>query len=377
MRGLGRFCAAVALISATTALPAHAAHVSTTAPAASRSVPTTLGRDSPGRYQLVQCTRADDLDCIETLGLVTPRRFIPGKVISTGNANVVGPITPGGQESGPTVGRMVQRPQTWRIPGFKNESGQDTLSPFIALTTPGMRWYAADQGIEYGVPSQLEFELGSRRSVSLAPQVTNPTLRVVIRTSWFSPAWARSHLGNTVLKVEPLADGGSRVTIQGKALNSPGFLFGEGRDPNLQNRNSFDFYDYRWTVYMMDANDGNWPAECTQYGFPLVSGNQWGSGTPMWDGRSQRLDLAMSAPHYDGEGKVFRGHYEAFIPGEYARCLWETDPSLLASTLLIEVLTEDGEEQAATTSIGFRDGGVRIVARNFTFSSPTVSVRPK
>jgi hypothetical protein len=44
---------------------------------------------------------------------------------------------------------------------------------------------------------------------------------------------------------------------------------------------------------------------------------------------------------------------------------------------MVEVTSEDGEEKAAATSIAFRDGGVKIIARNFTFSSPKITVRPK
>ena len=362
---------AILVVVTGTAAPATALPLHGGSTAASMSTPLALDRDKPVRMQLTQCVDESDRDCIESIGIVTPRRFVPGEVISSGPTRVEGPIVAGGLESGPTTGQFILRNQTWRIPGLKTGSGQDTLSPFIAITTPGMRWYAADQGIEYDVTSQLEFEVTSSR--------TKPTqtLRAVVRTSWFSPAWARSHLGDTVLRVEALRGGGSRISVQGKALGSPGFLFGGGRDPDLNKRQNFDYYDYRWTVYMMDANDGRFPAECASHGFPLISGNQWGSGTPIWDPQAQRMDLVVSAPHYDGEGKVFRGHYEAYLPGKYARCMWRTDPSLLRSVLAIEVIAEDGDEQAVTTSIGYRDGGIRIVARNFTFSSPTIIVRRK
>jgi hypothetical protein len=343
--------------------------------------------------ELTLCQDKDDLDCIEALGLVTKGGFVPGEIVSSAPPRVIGPIQGGGRESGPTTGRALFRSETWRIPGVRTESGLDTMDPFIAITTPGMRWYAADQGIEYDVTSQLEFEVSTSRSVLLdttipcdtpdgrcrRPEYMDPdqTFRAVVRTSWFAPAWSRSHLGNSVLRVEALKSGGSRITVQGKALNSPGFLFGGGRDPQLERRDRFDYYDYRWTVYMMDANDPNFPDRCAARGFPLISGNQWGSGTPTWNPLTQELSLRMSAPHYDGEGNVFRGNYEAFIPAAYARCLWQADPKRLQSRLMVEVTSEDGEEKAAATSIAFRDGGVKIIARNFTFSSPKITVRPK
>lgn len=84
----------------------------------------------------------------------------------------------------------------------------------------------------------------------------------------------------------------------------------------------------------------------------------------------------MGAPHFNASGSVFRGHYEAFLPAAYAKCLWKTNPRRIQSRLSIEVTTEDGEEEAATTSIQYRSGGVRIVARGFTYSRPTVTIRP-
>ena len=355
--------------------------------------PQALDPGTPVRMELTLCADEADLDCIEALGLVTEGGFVPGEIISTSPPRVIGPVEPGGSESGPTTGQAIDRSEVWRIPGLRTESGQDTIDPFIAIHTPGLRWYNALADFEYDVSAQVNFEVHTARGVDVKadppchqdtgtcarPELIYPdqTLRAVIRTSWFQPSWARSHLGNTILRIEPLASGGSRITVQGQALDSPGFFFGGGRNPRPELREQFDFYDYRWTVYLMDANDPRFPDRCAARGFPLISGNHWGSGTPMWDSRTQSLDLVMSAPHLDGEGKAFRGHYEAFIPAAYARCLWQADPKRLQSRLMVEVTGEDGEEKAASTSVAFRDGGVRVIARNFTFSSPKITVRPK
>ena len=372
MRYLGGSVAAALVAGLLISVPASADMAS----------PRALALDEPVRMQLVPCINEADRDCIESLGMVAGRTFIAGELVSLDEPKVTESVTPGTGESGPTTGRMVLHPQTWRIPGLRTEVGNDTLTPFIAITTPGLRWYAADSDSEYDVTSQVEFELFSEGIVEVS--ATRPCmggdgtcyrpsriapgqpLRAVIRTSWFQPSWARSHLRDTVLRVEPLAGGGSRITVEGEALNSPGFFFGGGRNPDTSQREEFDFYDYRWTVYMLDANDPNFPSACANFGFPLISGNQWGSGTPTWNPRTQEMDLQMSAPHRDGDGKVFRGHYEAFIPSAYARCLWRTDPKRLQSRLIVEVTSEDGEEKAATTSIGMRNGGVRIIARNFS-----------
>lgn len=379
---------AAVTIALLVALPARAAP-----PEGLAATPRALDRETPVRMELTLCRDDRDRDCIESLGMVTRGGIVQGRIVSSLPEIVQDPVPAGGNTSGPLTGRVVLRSETWAIPGLKTESGQDSIDPFIALTTPGLRWYDAAADFEYDVMSQLELDVFTGRDIEVDAQpgcspgsttcirpeqiLPGQVLRAVIRTSWFEPAWARSHLSGTKLTVDRLPDGGSRITVQGAALNSPGFFFGGGRDPRPERRDQFDFTDHRWTAYMMDANDPNFPESCARFGFPLISGNQWGSGTPLWDPRTQEMSLEMSAPHLDESGKAFRGHYEAFIPAAYARCLWKADPRRLQSRLTVEVTTEDGEEKAASTSIAFRDGGVRIVARNFTFSTPKVTVRPK
>jgi hypothetical protein len=382
MRLLAMGVTAALLTGALASVPASAA------PAA----PHAIDRDAPQRKTLPLCKTMADRDCIESLGLVTKRGFVPGKLISTSPTQVIGPVTKGDGQSGPTTGTSAVTGLVWRLPGLKLPSGEEDLGASISLTTPGLRWYDARADSEYDVVAQLEARIYTQRWIHEKvdppcegstgecgrpePMSAQQGIRLVIRTSWFQPAWARSHLGETVVRVDPLAGGGSRILIEGTPLSGPGFYFGGGRDPLPSNRDQFDYFDRQWTTYMFDANDPKFPFECAQFGFPLISGNQWGSGTPTWTSETQQLELQVSAPHLDARGKPFRGHYEAFIPADYARCLWRTDPKALSSRLMIEVTSEDGEERVATTSINYRNRGVRIMARGFTFSSPTITVKP-
>jgi len=346
----------------------------------------------PRQVELTHCRDDDELDCIEFLGLSKGGALVAGSIVSADPIITWGPIRPGGTESGPTNGTSTYRNEIWRVPGLQTESGQETLNPNVVITTPGLKWYAADSGEESGAPAIIGIDLFTGRGIHAVADppcdyntatcwreeniLPGQSLRVVLRVSTFSPAWAMSPLGDTVLSIVDLPSGGTRITVQGHALQQPGFYYGGGRPlPHL--RDQFDYPWYRWSVHLYDANDPRFPDACTRFGFPLISGNQYITGVPRWDSRNQRMDLSISAPHLDGAGKPFRGHYEAFIPEAYARCLWQADPKRLQSRLTVEVTTEDGEEKAATTSIAYRNGGVRIVARNFTFSSPTITVKPK
>lgn len=318
--------------------------------------------------------------------------FVEGSIISSEPPITWGLVKPGGTQSGPTIGTASHRNETSRIPGLRTKSGQDTINPNIAITTPNIRWCASDSGEESEALAIIGIDLFTGRTIDVP---TSPTctpesdtcrreetilpgqvLRVEIRTSGFDPSWALSPLRNTILDIDALGGGASRVTVQGEALEPPGFFYGGGRPlPHLPDQ--FDSSWYRWSDHLYGANDPRFPDSCNRHGFPLISGNQYATDIPQWDPRTQRMDLRMSAPHLDCAGQPFRGHYEAPIPAAYAQCLWEADPKRLTSRLLVKVTAECGEQKAASTAIAYRDGGVRVVARNFTFSSPTMTVKPK
>jgi len=344
--------------------------------------------------EMSRCAGEDDRDCIESIELLTEDGFVSGFIISSEPPITWGPVTPGGAESGPSNGTATLRNDEWRIPGLKTESGLDTLNPNVAISTPGLRWYASDSKEESEALALIGLDLFTGRGID---EPVNPpcdvgqgtcwreenvlpdqTLRVVIRTAKFDTAWAFSPLRGTKLRVDSLPGGGSRISVQGEALEQPGFFYGGGRPlPYLRRDDHFDYSWYRWSVHLYNANDPRFPDSCAKYGFPIIAGNQYGTGMPNWNGRTKEMDLSISAPHFDGNGNVFRGHYEAFLPGAYAKCLWRSNPKALASRLVVEVTDESGEDKAATTSIAYRNRGVRITATNFTYSNPAITVGPK
>ena len=85
----------------------------------------------------------------------------------------------------------------------------------------------------------------------------------------------------------------------------------------------------------------------------------------------------MAAPHYWSDGKTeWRGFYETAISGKVARCMWGVDPRV-TSYLSLEVYDEKGNEKAATTAVGVRNGLITVRAYSFTFSENTVSAKVK
>ena len=94
---------------------------------------------------------------------------------------------------------------------------------------------------------------------------------------------------------------------------------------------------------------------------------------PQFSGGSLRYQVA--ALHHLPDGEVFRGSYDLVLRSETARCLYGfTNAPLQAE---IKVTSEDGVDQAVSTSLSESGGWLRLSARNFHFSTPTIQVTLK
>ncbi|MEY4170223.1 MAG: hypothetical protein RLZ94_1296, partial [Actinomycetota bacterium] len=111
--------------------------------------------------------------------------------------------------------------------------------------------------------------------------------------------------------------------------------------------------------------------------FPVFSTNAGAWGYPYWDPEARELRTPLSGSHFNAKGKLFRGSFDALVPLELAECLWNINPRQLKDRLSIEVYAEDGDEQASTSSLTTRGGYLRIAARNFHFSKPTIVIKEK
>lgn len=94
---------------------------------------------------------------------------------------------------------------------------------------------------------------------------------------------------------------------------------------------------------------------------------------PTFDNESQSLDYKVVSPHYLPSGEEFKGSYDLLIKSDVARCIYGFSSAPVSAK--ITVLSADGTTQVATTTFNEADGWMHLVARGFTFSSPTVRVK--
>jgi len=105
-------------------------------------------------------------------------------------------------------------------------------------------------------------------------------------------------------------------------------------------------------------------------GLVTTNATVYGAAPPVFTAGS--LNYEVSALHRVPGGDVFSGSYDLVLRSDTARCLYGFSDAPVRAE--ISVRSEDGTEQVATTSVSESDGWLRLSARNFTFSSPKISV---
>ena len=85
------------------------------------------------------------------------------------------------------------------------------------------------------------------------------------------------------------------------------------------------------------------------------------------------LKYEMGALHLKSDGSVFKGNFDMLIESNFARCLWGLSKAPVQAS--IAVTSNEGAQNVATTSLGERDGFIRLKAAGFTFSASTVEMK--
>jgi hypothetical protein len=119
--------------------------------------------------------------------------------------------------------------------------------------------------------------------------------------------------------------------------------------------------------------DSAYDPRCAYAGAPVAGHNAPVAGRPWWNNRTNSLDFAIIAPHRGPDGEVYRGYFQAQIPMSWLRCE-SGRKDLRANSFTIRVLTEDGEEQVATSALTVRNRTLFVQAFGFHYSSPTVQL---
>jgi len=135
----------------------------------------------------------------------------------------------------------------------------------------------------------------------------------------------------------------------------------------------------QWRVSTMTDRGSGVVQEClnqtnTLAGLVTTNATMYLDGPPTYDASQGSLDYKVASTHYESDGKTeFKGSYELLMSSSVARCIYKfTSAPVKAS---VTVTSENGEPNVATVVVNEKNNWLTLGAYNFTFSSPTVSVK--
>lgn len=135
----------------------------------------------------------------------------------------------------------------------------------------------------------------------------------------------------------------------------------------------------QWRVSTMTDRGSGVVQEClnqtnTLAGLVTTNATMYLDGPPTYDASQGSLDYKVASTHYEADGKTeFKGSYELLMSSSVARCIYKfTSAPVKAS---VTVTSENGEPNVATVVVNEKNNWLTLAAYNFTFSSPTVSVK--
>lgn len=125
---------------------------------------------------------------------------------------------------------------------------------------------------------------------------------------------------------------------------------------------------------------GQYTRQCVDQGsgefIGIVSSNAtaYTGDPPRYDASSGTLSYEVAGPHYMPDGSTLsRGRYSISMNSNFVKCLLGVDK--VPTSARVELIYPDGEASAATLAVKQDRNWLRLYYENFTFSSPTVSVR--
>jgi hypothetical protein len=186
------------------------------------------------------------------------------------------------------------------------------------------------------------------------------------------------------------AGGGGWVSSDGKIVNGPdGLPYSILKLGSDYNAGSFaetlawinavgDKATYAPTAWAFRSIEGQEYESCMRgssslSGLVSTNSTMYVGNPPTFDKSSQSLDYKVMSPHYLPNGEEFKGSYDLIIRSDVARCIYGFSKAPVSAT--ISIVSSEGTSQVATTTFIERDGWMYLVARGFTFSSPTIRVK--
>ncbi len=340
----------------------------------------------PQKAPLVYCTFLGQLDCVEKVLVEHPNKvieeakFIETRLVDFPNEN--------GQkvQYGDILFDFHKESVSGPIERLRLSTNVITPTSTFNGKKAGAYWIVLQREITNGGKTGIE-QTGICTTLQPLDCLNYPALdtpdifHVYLRTSWLSPVSASgegTHFNLDYRRIksgiewhfsgaeflQPMFSDVTKLTESVKPGN-------ENMIPDKLNPTLYFVLDHGGK----DLSDSYWDPSCMEYGFTRTMWNAPMAGQLVWDYSTQSLNFNMYAPHLDPLGNPYLGSFHTRFQKAWLDCRFPGNTLSTATKLTVEVLSQDGKSQVATTSSSISNGIIDISATGFHFSSPRIVAR--
>lgn len=310
----------------------------------------------PAVYPLGPCATSSELDCIESIEIISSSgsaekatfdRFAPEVVGASQNGNLVVP--------GVTY---------WKI-------GSRELRLNLMIETP--------EHVIYIRPDGSKAKGAAMRGFITIDNSFETRVRTKVRTSWLRPMNIQIKMTDADFAHQKIP-GGNLWTFEGKATRLADYTGDWNKDAEksaYRAKADTEVTEFSFIIHHAgkDAESSYWPPTCADKGYTVQSHNTNATGDPQWNSKEKSLEFSIFAPHLRVDGSKNVGYFELWTTHEFINCKFPDNDLTTSPKLIVQILYEDGTVGVATTSVKNADGKLTFTAAGFHFSAPKVVVK--
>lgn len=360
------------------------------------------GADVPVRHYLMSCLTTPDIECIESITITSHdqlrvTQFGPSRLFTaTGDLN------------------PVDTREEWSFPGFSFEgSSMNRVVPRIVLRPLGSEQCAfgvcvagleeMQIGLEatwiYVTPQEeisMQMDLSRRGSQYLCGDKSNPRtcrrsfnfnqdlnfeIKLRIPTEFKTSAILGS-VKNLSFKELP-----EITTIKGLQYRNIilGFtsqrlqkvLFSDFVPHPMDTSQYADYEGDSVNFWLLGGRSSQVTGlgKCAQTPFITVLSDSVFQSLPRWNPSESAIEVDLQAPHFNVDGTIHKGYFEATISKAMGKCLWGIDLSTKSTAKMSITYSGESGQEVQTVSGRFDGENYILFSANFHYSSPKISLK--
>jgi hypothetical protein len=115
--------------------------------------------------------------------------------------------------------------------------------------------------------------------------------------------------------------------------------------------------------------------KCAGVPFITILSNSIYQDLPVWNTSTQSIDVGLTAPHFNVDGSVQKGYFEATLSRAMGQCLWGIDLSTKSVAKMSITYSGESGQEVQTLSGRFDGDNFILFSANFHYSSPRISLK--